>query len=770
MRCHRDGQRSYARWLARTATFASATVLASAAHAAQPGQLGATSGSASTAAQPSTDFTPSSSPTGPGVDRSAGAPKVQEAVESSGEILVTARRRSETLVSVPDSVTAFTPAQIAERRLQNIGDFLSITSNVRLVREQDAGNNSIYIRGIGGGNKGQASAVAFVVDGVIMPDPDAYTVDLSDAQSVEVLKGPQGALYGKGAHAGVINITTRTPTDEFHADAKLSYGNADTFNGFLSLQGPLAGDSLLGGITYKRQDTDGLLKNDGSGGDFEFIHSNKVTGRLIAKPAAALTFDLTASYYSGREGNPPYTAVDVLGTGSTRITKAEIDAPIAHDRSDAGKREVFTSALTTTLDLGWAALKSITAYDRVKFRGNQDLDFTDLDVAFVQSRRFTRGFSQELRIVSNSSQRFRYIAGVYYQNTLHTNDQYGYLDFCFLGVASCPTPPLVVSGSQTQLHLSDYATRTRTYAAFAQVNYDLTRQIELTAALRYDRDEPTLTDALTTRVTPTHFSAWEPKVSLAYKPSRFFTVYATAARGYKPGVVNQPTTNPRFQPIARQETADSEEVGVKANILERKATATFAAFHTRYKDAQIFQLDIESGGNQTANIPHVEIKGLEASFDGEVIPGVRANASLGYTKSTIKNFDGTPNYVGQSMPGQPRYNLNLGLSYKHRFDESNSLTPRIDFAQFGKTSFQDFQDPNPAQYLTQGAYHTVDLQVAFSSRSWTITAFGRNVFNERYVNTAITRYISSLLFVPLARDILAPADGASYGIEIRKSF
>src|SRR5690348_1740348 len=133
------------------------------------------------------------------------------------EIVVTARKRAENLQTVPDSVTAFSTAEITERRLTQINDFLALTPNVHIVNDQDPATNIISIRGIGS-NRNEAAAVAFAVDGVILPDSDAFTTDLSDAQQVEVLKGPQGALYGKGAIAGAINITTFRPGPTFDSE------------------------------------------------------------------------------------------------------------------------------------------------------------------------------------------------------------------------------------------------------------------------------------------------------------------------------------------------------------------------------------------------------------------------------------------------------------------------------------------------------------------------------------------------------------------------
>src|SRR5262249_6999846 len=126
------------------------------------------------------------------------------------EVVVTARLRSESLMKVPDTIKVFSPAEIADRQLVQLDDFIHLPPNAKIIREQDIATSELYIRGVGS-NKGQASAIAYVVDGVILPSQDAYTMDLSDAEQVEILKGPQGALYGKGALAGVVNIKTRTP-------------------------------------------------------------------------------------------------------------------------------------------------------------------------------------------------------------------------------------------------------------------------------------------------------------------------------------------------------------------------------------------------------------------------------------------------------------------------------------------------------------------------------------------------------------------------------
>ena len=173
------------------------------------------------------------------------------------EIVVTARKRVENLQDVPDSISAFSASQIQERRIDRIADALALTPGVHMISDQDAGTNIITVRGIGT-NRNLPASIAYVVDGVVLPDSDAFTADLSDVERIEILKGPQGGLYGRNAIGGVINITTQRPTEQLAGDMKVGYSSGETKDVFGAISGPIAGDRLLGRVSVKYHDTDGL--------------------------------------------------------------------------------------------------------------------------------------------------------------------------------------------------------------------------------------------------------------------------------------------------------------------------------------------------------------------------------------------------------------------------------------------------------------------------------------------------------------------------------
>jgi iron complex outermembrane receptor protein len=690
------------------------------------------------------------------------------------EIVVTARLRSENLMSVPDTVKAFSPEEITERQLTQLSDFLTLTPNAKIIVEQDVAQSEIYIRGVGS-NKSQLPAVAFVIDGVILPDNDAFTMDLSDANQVEILKGPQGALYGKGALAGVINITTRQPSNTPSGDLKIDFGSNNTYGVFADLDGPIIPDTLLGGVQVRYHSTDGPFENHYNGSGFEFDRDEKISGKLIATPTDILRLELDLSYYQQYAGLPPYVGVNVLGMNSTNITSAEAATPVDQDcsMSCTTHRVVDMGAFTVAWDTPAGKLSSITAYDQIDLHFYQDVDFTSLNLVDSFGERDTRSFSQEFRLASTApGARLRYNFSTYFQHEDYYFDSQGWFDFCFFGVISCATPPHVPSGILVPLHLNQFETKTDAYAIAGQLSYDITPQMEATVALRYDDDRPHEQDFLNDVSPSTSYSEWQPKFSLAYKPTSDLTGYATYSRGFKPGVFNppQPAGSP-FPTVIKKEVTDNLEVGVKTSSFERRLIITAAAFYTDYTDPQEFHVDIQSGGNEAVNVDKAHIVGFETDMAARPVANIDLNAAFGYTKSNIVSFNGTSEYVGQSLPYQPRYTANLGAQYTAHLG-STDMKMRADWKWDGKTSFQDFQDPNPNQFLTQAHDDTLDLSVTFLRGAWAFNLYGKNVLNERYVVSAYSRYISCLLFCAgaLNQDVLLPAPGVTWGGQLRYAF
>ncbi|MDT9599143.1 TonB-dependent receptor [Sphingosinicella rhizophila] len=730
----------------------------------------ATAGAAGTAfAQDSSD---TATPSAQAAEAEAAADE-EQADQGIADIVVTARKREENLQEIPDSITAFSADAIADRRLERIDDFLAQTPNVRINNDQDTATNNIAIRGLGS-NRNQAAAVAFSVDGVVLPDSDAFTMDLSDVERLEVLKGPQGALYGKGAIAGAINITTKRPTNELEGEIKAGYSSGDNVRVFGAISGPLIEDKLLARVTASHRDGDGTIINALDGRGLDRNRQTRLTGRLIFEPTPDLSFDLRGAYTRERGGSTWFSLFNVLGTTGGEITSDIADTPPSQDGPSLTRRKITDFSLAINYDSPIGTFTSISAYDRIDVFFNQDLDVSPFPlVPQAYQTRLTRSFSQELRLTSPGSQRLRYIVGGYYQNSKRDIDTAADLDLClFLGNCFSGPGGSFASSGVISAALADNRITFDQYAVFGQLNYDIMDTLELTAALRYDSIKGRLNDYQSAITEEETFSKLQPKLSLAYKPSDALTLYATYSQGFKSGNFNPASAGPAFPRVVGAETSRNYELGAKTSWFDRKLILNVAAFYTEHLNPQIFQLDAATFTQGSLNARKAEIKGIELELNARPARGFDINAGFGYIDTRIADFDGvTDTYVGQQLPNAPEFTFNLGAQYRHPISNGVDGRIRIDYAAVGRQSFQDFQNPAaPDLFLFQKAYNVVDAQLGLEGRNWSATFFVRNLFGRDYATSAFSRYIFAAGFLQLNADAVQIDPGRIFGGELSFRF
>ena len=532
----------------------------------------------------------------------AGQPQATQdpAQRASDDVVVTARSREERLQDAPVAVTAVTEQTIERANITRPNDYLRLVPNITLADSQDAGTVSINVRGIGQIRNGEAP-LAISVDGVLLSSPLAFKQDLFDIQQIEVLRGPQGALYGRNAIAGAINITTKRPTNEFAGNARVSYGNGNAVNATGGVSGALIPDQLYvrAGGNYSR--TDGYIRNT-------FLNrlvdnSEDYSGRLRLnwEPTSAFTFDARA-FYSKHKGGAAYFVRPLLQRSGRPFIDPAANVDVANDvisptSNNAGfdDRDLFDASLKLDLESGVGTFSSITAYNLVNLTvGFDGYDYSDnrrcylfgfsltsdglapcnnprtfalgpsgnpngADVQFAAPFNTTfqhnefRTWSQELRLTSPSSRRLRYIAGVYFLRphrslTTGTNTDRG------LGIV----PELnfdPTSRNPTSRYFAE-VNRDFAYAVFGQLNFDLTPRLEVSFSGRFDSDHRRQTDP---RVAPFRvdgfgipltgpatreatFRQFQPKGTLRWKPTDETQIYATAGQGFRSGGFNAPGT------------------------------------------------------------------------------------------------------------------------------------------------------------------------------------------------------------------------------------
>lgn len=669
------------------------------------------------------------------------AAHAQEAADTEGnDIVVTARQRSESLQQVPDSVTAFSAKAIEEAGIRSIDDVTALMPNISLVDSQDAGTVAISIRGIGQVRNGEAP-VALVIDGVQMTSTDMIKQALFDVDQIEVLKGPQGALYGRNAIGGAINITTKRPTNELQGRVGIDYSNGDDRRLSGTLSGALVPDTLLFRVAADYRKFEGVLHNVTLNRKVDFVEDLNLRGRLIFTPAERLTIDLRGSYGDLKGGASWYIPLPDGQPNNTGV-------PIQNDFLGKSPRKTKDASLKVDYEFGPFTLSSVSAYNDTKIDLIEDLDWTPVSALGARQIRGYESFSQEFRLSSPSDQKLRWTAGAYLLDAKKSIDTIILLgDFVSTGLPPSAYATLPVAGADEDI---------LTKAAYAQINYSATDALELTAALRYDNDEREQTN----RLTPgpkrkASFDEWQPKFSVKYSFSPESMVYATAARGFRSGGFNPPTGV--FPAIYRPEVADTLEIGAKNSLADRKLTLNAAAFYMRYKDQQVFILNVADQG--IVNVAKTDIYGFELEAQARPARNVQLGASLGFIDTKVKDYNGTAQFRGNKVPLTYRWSYTLFGQYRLPLDDDRALVARVDYSgRSGNYWHIDNADK-------QKPVHLVNARLTFDAKRYSIALYATNLFKERYTEEFFAKEFSAG-----ASDIRYPGQPRRYGVAATLNF
>ncbi|AOL94088.1 TonB-dependent receptor [Porphyrobacter sp. LM 6] len=681
----------------------------------------------------------------------AAAPAADTAADEG--IVVTGLRRTETLQDTPAAVTAFDSKAIENAGIERPSDFIALTPNVNLVETQNAGNAFVIIRGITQ-NRNSEPSVAVIVDGVQQVNPAQFNQDLFDIEQIEVLKGPQGGLYGRNAIGGAIIISTKKPTDEFAGNITAGIDNG--FGYFLrgGVSGPIA-ENVKFRIAGSWYDTEGFIPNTFLGEDADPVEDFSLRGNLLIEATDQLTFDLRASVNQLRTQGLYYNIVaDVNDIADVRV-----------NNTGQNDRDIYNVALKVEYAGDNAVLTSISSYDTVKeiltgdafdFQPIPDSFFFNLfEFLFGPGNGFdlnqsqylnVKAFSQEVRLASPEDGRpFNWMVGGYLIDTtrfISTGNMIDTGNGVFPVYRSPSTNPLNPQFSYLADGQENFA-----WAMFANAGYELSPEFRVDASLRYDRDRrrqttltpqgflpnvPGVPQAQSGEVRTAVFDDWQPKITLTYEPSPDFTLYGGYSRGFRSGGFNQTGVGAEavnngivgVGDLFQDETADTFEVGAKAQLGPVRLAG--AAYTTLSKNSYFFVFLAQSSTQNLGNIPETRINGFELEASAEVLPNFDINAAIGVTDSEIKDF-ADPSVIGNEAPQISRYTLNLGAQYAGPISDTIDGLLRIDYRRTGKTWWEPFNTTvrNPVDLVDARA--GVKLENGVS-----ITAFAQNLFDETY--------------------------------------
>jgi iron complex outermembrane receptor protein len=667
------------------------------------------------------------------------------------EIVVTAQKRAERLQDVPIQVNVFSEQAIADAGIHSTQDFVSYVPNMTFDRADTYRNSFVVIRGLTQITNAD-SPLAVVVDGVPQNDQKQFNMRLFDIDRIEVLKGPQGTLYGRDAIGGAVNIVTRAPTEELSGFGEVSYGNGSATQATGGLSGPLGSDKVLFRLSADYLTDDGRINNTYRHDKSDYVdYDYTVRGRLNVAPAESLKLDFRGQFGKFKGATNQYSVVASNNPNDFVDPQYNIK-PVS--KGDTGEL-----TFKFDQDFGFATLTGISGYTKITEVSRADLDFSNPvdDPTGFLGLGFQAGqgqdldvklYSQELRLVSPTGQRLRWVGGLSYLYTDKSLQTRAFVDLDGQ-IDQINNPALVVINKRELDH--NHAS-----AGFGQFDFDLLPKLTLTAGARFDHDGREQTDPTTNTHRTKNFQAWQPKVTLSYKPDDDATIYTTWSTGFRSGGFNAPNVAiPEF----RDEYLRNIEAGFKSLWWQRRLALNGALFYERVSNYQYFFVDAASASQIIGNIDRVDVKGVELGAQLRVLAGWQVFANYGLDGSVIKRLEAFPQDVGNHTPRNTEWSGVLGTEYRGPLTSTVTWFGRADLQLYGKKYWQidNHEVQDPKNYL--------NLRLGVESGRWSAYLWGKNVTNTRAYSEYNPRAFSGLTV-----DIGYLVQPATYGADVRVKF
>ncbi|MBB3833297.1 iron complex outermembrane receptor protein [Xanthomonas arboricola] len=701
------------------------------------------------------------------------------AAQTLGAVTVTATRRETTLQQVPVAVSVVQGETLERENRNSVADLPALVPSLTFRTGASNKDTSLFLRGVGtiSTSPGVEPSVATVIDGVVLGRPGQATLDLLDVERIEVLRGPQGTLFGKNASAGVLNIVSKPAPETVGGYVDYShFGGGDEDRVRASIGGALLPEVLKASVSALWAEYGGNVRNVADGQTVNGYRRAGARLRLDLTPTPDFTATLLADYLQSYSDAP---------SGVVASTRADFAAALAPVRAGADNRQI-NSDFPTSLDdinkgaslqldqhIGELVLTSISAWRQWDNTQFQDGDRTaQRSAAFPASH--DRGdlgytqYSQELRVQTPRDRAVEAVAGLYY---LHARS-----DETYRRTVTSPTASTV--------GVADYATRAQTYAAFGEATWHWRPDLRALLGVRFTRDtldyhhrRVSTSATAVTGIQPATASSGSTaengvsgRTGLQYDFDARTTGYLTYSRGYKGPAYNVFfNMQPRDTPALKPETSNAWELGLKARALDDRLSANVALFHTEYANYQANFFDTVAGQVVTRliNAGQVRTQGLELDLDYRPTERLSLAASLAYTQARIQRFAcpaaaaANCNVDGRPLPFSPDWKGNLRAGYRLPLHGSLALEFNGDVSWQDSVQYDLSQTPQ----TIQGPYAIWNASIALAddAHGWRVAVLGRNLGDRSYAPLLANATGNVYRLVP--RD-----DRRYLGLQVRKDF
>lgn len=701
------------------------------------------------------------------------------------EVLVTAQRRSQSLSETPIAVTALSGDSIERRALHEPTDLKSLVPNLQVNDSTGGSEPNFTLRGVGIGtdySSNQASPVGVYVDDAYLAFRATHGAQMFDLERLEVLRGPQGTLFGRNTTGGAINFITRKPTLEgSNGYAEIGYGNYNDIRVAAAAESTLEQDTLgvRAAIDYNKRD--GFIENLVPGSpDLNDLESMKARIALRFQPSDSSELNLRV-FYSDTDNYQPGVIIEPIGAGNTvpatGYSRANLDFfEVESENPRKNGSEASGAALTAKFELSdQVSIQTLTAYSDAESTYGQDVDGTPSELLETNFLSDYEDFSQEIRLVFETDT-VSAQAGVYYgKDETDINNKYDFFGF-LNGIL--PADPTLVAGGGTVDH--SYKQVRESVAVFGQADFRFNDNLTLTAGLRYTEDEADLEDASSifgdydfTPILPI-YGAPQPlnqsgdsdavtgRLALSYDFDDGGLVYASYSRGYRAGTFNGAAyLSPTQLTFVEPEKVDAYEVGAKGRFLDEALYLAGAVYYYDYTDQHI--QDIVGAATFLFNAEGSTLQGLELEAAWAMTENFSLFASLGLTDSEYQELtiSGT-SLSGNELPFAPATTANIRIDYTTPLNGGELLiSPSLTYTD--DVWFTPQNDQLNNQNVREDAYALIDLLVEWSKGDWTARLWGKNLAEKEYYNYGLN--LQAFGF-----DYFVPGAPRTFGLSLRRDY
>ena len=669
------------------------------------------------------------------------------------EVMVTANKREESIIKVNTSVTSLSSKKIEDTRTWGLSGLTALVPNYNY---QELGVSFQQIQSIRGIQVfSENPAVSTYIDDVNNIDILANGFAFTDIERIEILRGPQGTLYGRNAMGGVVNIITKKPTNQTNGFAETSFGNLGLQRYSTGIKTPIIKDKLYFGLNGLYQTQDGFLKNDITGTSTTDTNLNgksvggekNMYGNMFLKWLVSNRFQLTLNL-KGQQDKSNNSGFMVSQFSDT-YAFANPDV-INLSRIQNHERNILNTSLVAKYNADKFTITSISALQTISF-GFKDLDFPGIYHSYYDGKIGEllppqKVWSQELRINSHSDSKFQYTAGVYaftqkgYEPTTNTAYELSDAEAAAFGL---PSGTYLINRNRSN---------NSGLAGFGEMSYQLTNKLKATVGLRYDYEKREATfngfgdamlfNGVVTEINPNitsngNYSAISPKFSVNYSVNELSNIYATYTRGFRAGGINASSLPEGVRQTFDPEYSNNYEIGYKSYLLNKKLSIGASAFLIQWKDLQFYNL-VAPFTYARENVGNAQSAGIEIEVSALPAKGLQLDGSFGFNPTEYKGFDlkrvnfgtgveTTTAIGGNKLSNAPTHTLFLGAQYEYSINTKLKAIIRGEIRNLGK-QYTDIQNQ-----IEQPSYTLLNSRIGLTYDKYSLFIWGQNLNNERYL-------------------------------------